>query len=239
MMKPCETGLTTLVRQLFELLLGLIYPRVCAVCGVRLLQRELGACTACMASMRLYRVGIMQAHERLYASPLIGRLYSVFVYRRGNQVQRLILAYKYRGHREVARLIVEMLLARYTFEGYDLIVAVPLSRARLAERGYNQAMLIARHLARHLGIPATDRLIRRRESSAVQARLGKMDRLANAQSAFYLSRRAECVLRGKRVLLVDDILTTGATLTSMATLLERCGVSYIDVVTGAVATRQL
>ncbi len=229
-----------LVRRLISPLLDLVYPRLCALCRARLQGGEHGVCTSCIRPLPLYKAELYHADERLYACPAFGHLYSVFVYRRGADVQRLVHAYKYRGYREVADLVAEMLTRCYDLSGtYDLILAVPLDKERLRTRGYNQALLIARALARHLGIPATDALVLRPAPTETQTQLGKLARMANVQGAFVLAPNARARLTGRRILLVDDVLTTGATLSAIMMLLESAGVVSIDVATAAVATRML
>ena len=112
----------------------------------------------------------------------------------------------------------------------DLVVPVPLHWRRQMRRGYNQAERIARPLARRLGLPLTH-LLRRRRSTAPQARLPRAGRSANLRRAF-AGRRAQRV-RGKRVLLVDDVTTTGATLDQAAATLKRCGARRVTAVAAA------
>jgi ComF family protein len=117
---------------------------------------------------------------------------------------------------------------------WDLVVPVPLHWRRRWGRGYNQAERIARPLARHLGLPCRE-LLRRRRATRPQARLARADRLENPAGAFAVRRRFGFAdrLAGRRVLLVDDVATTGATLDAAARALLRAGVSGVTAVAGA------
>jgi competence protein ComFC len=110
----------------------------------------------------------------------------------------------------------------------DVLVPVPIHRARLRERGYNQAALIAEGMSYALQRPTMQALERRRYTGT-QTSLGAMDRLRNLRDAIGL--RVDANLRGSRVLLVDDVLTTGATLQACALPLIEGGTRRVDVAT--------
>ncbi len=109
-----------------------------------------------------------------------------------------------------------------------LLLPIPLDPQRLRERGYNQAWELARQLARHLRCPATPALLLRPVQRAHQADLSRAQRLANLRGAFMLQPNRQLEVRGRRVALVDDVMTTGATLREAATVLRRAGASAVD-----------
>jgi ComF family protein len=128
---------------------------------------------------------------------------------------------KYRGGRLLGRALA-LLLAPAVVElhrSVDAVVAVPLHRARLLERGYNQAQEIVRTLAPTLGMPALERRITRRVSTAAQAGKGARLRRADVAGAFRVARD----LTGKSVAIVDDVVTTGATVNALAAELRAAG----------------
>ena len=110
----------------------------------------------------------------------------------------------------------------------DVVVPVPLHPKRLAERGYNQAALLARAAARELGAPLAARALVRVRDTSQQARLGRTERLANVERAF-VARDPKAV-RGRDVLLVDDVETTGATLTACRAALLEAGARRVTMV---------
>lgn len=146
------------------------------------------------------------------------------LYRYDFPVDRLIQALKY-AHRLAAADFLGRALARLPLPSRpDLILPVPLAPARLAERGFNQAVELARPLARALGLPLELHGVRRRRDTAPQASLPWKERQQNIRHAF------ECTLdlAGKTVLLVDDVMTTGATLAELAGTLKAHGAARVD-----------
>lgn len=115
----------------------------------------------------------------------------------------------------------------------DALIPVPLHPFRLWRRRFNQAALLARHLAALQGVPVQDELLRRSRVTPSQTRLSKAERRANVAGAFTLSRNAAFLLTGRRVVLVDDVYTTGATLDACARVLRRAGAARIDALTFA------
>lgn len=106
----------------------------------------------------------------------------------------------------------------------DALIAVPLHARRLRERGYNQAFEIARPVARALGLPLLAAGIVRTRSVDPQAQLAAHERVANMRGAFRVRLR----LAGRRIALIDDVITTGATLNSLAEALERAGAEHVE-----------
>lgn len=111
----------------------------------------------------------------------------------------------------------------------ELVVPVPLAGPRLAERGYNQAWELARHLARNLGLPATADALVRTHDTAHQAGLDRRQRECNLRAAFMVAPRARAKLAGRVVALVDDVMTTGATAREAAAALRRAGASSVTL----------
>lgn len=127
-------------------------------------------------------------------------------------------------------------LLRFPLEGkaYDMVLAVPINPKQLLERGYNQALVVGQELAKGWGITVSDKLILRKARSQSQTRQTGQERRLNARQMFSLNPKASAALRGKRILLVDDVLTTGSTLLALLDLLEAEQVQSVDVLTIAV-----
>lgn len=230
------------LQDLALVLLELVYPSVCPLCRCRLsVPTEMGLCLHCMVSFNWYVPHFYAAHERLYSCPLFNNLYALYTYAKGTDVQRAIHALKYQGYASVARILGQRAVYRFGWstDQYDIIVAVPAEPRRLSIRGFNQTLVLASEIAHYLSIPATDNLIRRRSGSKTQTRLRRLERWENAKHAFYLSHQADELLRGRRILLVDDVLTTGSTLLEMCYLLESVGVKSIDVFVPTVAVSHI
>jgi ComF family protein len=149
--------------------------------------------------------------------------------------KELVLQLKFQRSRSAAQVAARLLTARLPVDlAADCITAVPIAPVRYRERGYNQAELIARAVARLSGVPY--RSLLGRNGAAHQIGRGRHERLEAIGGAFYPTRR----LRGERVLVIDDVLTTGATLAECARVLELAGAGRIQgaaIARGAVRPR--
>jgi len=148
--------------------------------------------------------------------PRFDRVDAVFAYH--YPVDGLIHALKYRNRLAFARVLGELLAQSVTFDA-DVIVPMPLAPARLAERGFNQAQAMARVVAAHSGVPLLPHACRKVVDTPPQAALPWKERAKNVRRAFV----CDANLKGKRVAVVDDVLTTGATLNELARVLRRAG----------------
>jgi ComF family protein len=142
-------------------------------------------------------------------------------------LRRLIHLFKYDQVRPLARPLGALLARAIPREHrFDLIVPMPLHWKKRWSRGYNQAELLAREVARRWGVPVK-RIVRRVKPTDPQAGLSNSKRRLNVRGAFQVSKRAD--LKGLRVLLIDDVLTTGATASACASALKRAGASHVAV----------
>jgi ComF family protein len=142
----------------------------------------------------------------------------------------LIAEFKFRGRAELAQTLAQRLvdaLAPGERAWPELLVPVPLAPARLLERGYDQAWELARHVASPLGRPARAGLLRRPAAVARQTRLDRAARRRNLRDAFQVADPAP--LSGRRVVIVDDVLTTGATAAEATLALLRAGAAAVHV----------
>ncbi len=146
---------------------------------------------------------------------------------------QLIRELKYHGITPHSRVLGELLAIAVRERGDvlpELLVPVPLHRARFRERGFNQAASIARYAGRSLGIPIIDSAVVRERDTPTQTALGRSERRANLRGAFALARgRARArLLRASHVAVVDDVVTTGSTLTELRELLLAAGAARVD-----------
>lgn len=145
---------------------------------------------------------------------------------------RLLAALKFRDGLALAPVLADLLAqAVRAAEGeglpVDVVTAVPLGRARLRERGYNQAWELARRVARALDRPADAQALQRLADTPAQTSLERAQRLASVRGCFGVTHAAR--VRGRRVALVDDVMTTGATLREAARVLLAAGAARVDV----------
>jgi ComF family protein len=143
----------------------------------------------------------------------------------------LIGALKFRNGMDLAHALsarLEQAVRSAGLPAVSLIVPVPLSSARLRERGYNQAWELARRLGRRLGLPAEPRVLVRRLDTAHQINLPRAQRAANVRGVFAVDARHALRLHGAAVALVDDVMTTGATAAEAARVLRAAGAASVQ-----------
>ena len=147
---------------------------------------------------------------------------------------RLVHRFKYQGwHSLASYLALKVLSARWSnreFWDVDLLVPVPISRTRRRERGYNQSEFLAGELSCRLGIPAAMNILKRVSWERPQVGLTYRERQANVQGAFAVRDGCRDVVSGRRIMLVDDVITTGATLGACSNALRNCGALRISAV---------
>ena len=153
--------------------------------------------------------------------------------RYSSELSRIIQAFKFDGRQNLAGLLAPLLAATlqesWSPREIDLIVPVPLHPKRKRERGYNQALLLARDLARLVGLPFRSDALHRVRSTLPQVGLSDAERARNLRRAFQCKKPA--AVKGLRVLLIDDVMTTGSTVASAAEALLEGGALRVSVLT--------
>ena len=160
---------------------------------------------------------------------------AVAAYRGRGIVRDVIHEFKYNRQIHLRHLVARWLRAALDDERlrdcqFDVIVPVPLHPARQRERGFNQASLLAELLSAHTSIPCKP-LLKRIRYTTTQTALDRSERMENLHNAFRLRKNAD--VRGLRVLLIDDVLTTGSTLSECARVLKRAGAKSVHAATAA------
>ncbi len=179
-----------------------------------------------LASAPDFRCGDCVLHP-----PAFERARSYGAYR--GALRELVHLFKYRGMRPLSRPLGAWLAEVTRVEGLaecEAVVPLPLDPERRRARGYNQSELLAREVARRLGLPLVPQACRRVRPTAPQAGLTRAQRRANVQGAFAADPR---LVRNRTVLLVDDVMTTGATLNACARTLRQAGAARVLAVTVA------
>ena len=232
------------MRRYLAWLVDLLLPQVCVVCGRRCIGGATGlACAVCWS--RVAWLGEPQCQRCGYPGPgrdcAWCRLLPPYVraarslaWVPGGVSGVLLHALKYSGWWRVAEGIA-LRMARLTWPDdvvteRSAIVPVPLAAERLAQRGYNQSEYLARFLARYWQIPVWSGVVRRRVATRSQARLTAAARLGNVAGAFEVVVPAT-LLEGKHLILLDDVITTGATMNSCAAELFAAGARTLSYIT--------
>jgi ComF family protein len=193
---------------------------VCEGCAADLPRND-RACEVCalpLADGVHRRCGHCSAEPPLYAHTVAPFVYAF-------PVDRLVQSYKYQALLALAGWFADaMLAARASPVAADLLVPMPLTRARQRERGFNQSLELAKALARATGVPVAIDGVRRVRDAAAQATLPWAERRRNMRGAFACIR----AVRGLRIVVVDDVMTTGASLDEMARVLLAAGAASVE-----------
>lgn len=210
-------------------LFNLISPKQCVMCGCRLAASEDVICTSC--NMDLPRTAFSaRPYDNDMAKLFWGRIpveraAALFYYRAHSDASRIVYSMKYFDHPEVGELMGRMAAEEFAvngfFDGIDVVVPVPLARKRLRERGYNQSFEIARGVGEVTSLPVDRKAVKRKSFKGSQTRMNRWQRNDNVKDVFMLKRANG--LAGKHILIVDDVVTTGATVISCAEELMKCG----------------
>lgn len=212
---------------LFGKWMGLFFPEKCVLCGKILERNELDLCHSC-------RVEAPQCPISRKKYPFIDSWTALWYYE--GDVRRSLLRYKFYGRKSYAaaygRMLGMKLLTEERAEA-DLLTWVPISAKRRRKRGYDQVQLLAEALSRELSIPCVCTLKKVRHNKPQSGIVGDAQRRANVLGAY--AAVDPNVFRGKRVLLLDDIITTGATAGEAARVLLTAGAKQVDLAVVAVA----
>ena len=214
-----------LLQRLATDMIGLLFPNLCNGCGLSLYPTEKVICTHCLYDLP-YTDFHLHSDNRV-AKQLWTRLpfeaaMAMLYFKKGTKVQQLIHNLKYNGKTEVGHhlgnLLGEKLALSVNYKAIDYIIPVPLHPKKERTRGYNQSVCIADGIAEVLGVPVHKTLLIRKKITETQTRKSRFIRYENMLSVFELLEPEQ--LHHKHILLVDDVITTGATL-------EACGNSLI------------
>ena len=208
-------------------LTDLIAPRACAACERRLAIGEELLCTRC--NLHLPRTHFASSPtdnplaRHFWGLMPVERAAALFYYEPNSAASLVIKSMKYHYHPEYGEMLGKLAAKEFSlhgfFEGIDAIVPIPLARQRQHQRGYNQSYEIAKGIHKVTGIPIVDNAVRRTSFNKSQARSTHLEREANVENAFELI--SADVIRNRNILLVDDIVTTGATMRTCLQQLQK------------------
>ncbi|MCD8296297.1 MAG: ComF family protein [Prevotella sp.] len=217
-----------LLIRLIERLVNLIAPKQCTICGKRLAIGEELICSVC--NYHLPRTNFSkQPYDNKMAKMFWGqipieRAAAWFFYEPHSNVSRVIHSLKYFNHPEKGVVMGKMLAAEIMsdnfFDSINCIIPVPLTKKRKRARGYNQSYEIARGISEITNIEILDGVVKRKSFKKSQTRMDRWQRMENVENAFELQDKK--ALAGKHILIVDDVVTTGATIISCAQAITKC-----------------
>ena len=222
-------------------LLQVLFPSTCACCGEVLVQGEKQICLNCLTSLThtLYSGHYDNHTERLLAGRVSSfvNATSMLVFRHGNTVQKVVHAMKFHKNSDLCLIMGRQmgmeLLRSARFDDIDLLVPVPLHWRRRLQRGYNQSELLCRGIAEVMNREINTKALVRHRYTSQQSLTNAADREQNVEGAFRVKHPEQ--LEGRHILLVDDVLTTGATLVSCSDSLGQVKNIRISIATLSIA----
>jgi ComF family protein len=224
----------SIITEIFQDFVSLIFPAHCLACENSLVKGENLVCTHCMLQMPQtnYHLDPDNAlKKRLAGRIAVEYVMALFKFSKNGRVQGILHALKYKGQPELGVMLGhvygERLRSSTCFKSFDLIIPIPLHPSRLRRRGYNQSAKFAEGLSAEMDIPFSDSVMVRKIKTATQTRKSKLNRWQNVDEVFGVTNPDE--VKNKRILLVDDVITTGATLEACGNQLLNAGCLNLSI----------
>jgi ComF family protein len=219
----------------WERLANTISPRACAICGCRLTLGEAPICAVCNLGLPRTRYA-EDPYENEMAKLFWGRIpiercAAFFFYRAGSGPSNVIYHLKYHGQPEIGIMMGQIIAQEFDennfFDGIDVLVPVPLAKERRRQRGFNQSEEIANGVGEATGIAVANKVVRRNSFVESQTHKDRWARADNVENAFQLLNAEQ--IKGKHVMVIDDVVTTGATICACVKELIKAGDVKISV----------
>ncbi len=231
---------------MLKYLLRLFLSHRCFVCGTELSMHETGhCCETCAALLETSKNRETKCEKcgrplnYMYNNPVCTSCQkfsyafdgaaSAFSY--NGYGKDMVLRFKFGKQSFLAPIMAEYMLPLLSGHTFDAIVYPPINRKRFYKRGFNQAELLGEQIAELTGMPLYRNALRKIRQTEIQSRLKGKDRFRNVSGAYMVNRKFQGKLEGKKLLLVDDVLTTGATMSECAKMLKKCGAASVFVIT--------
>ncbi|ARV15477.1 ComF family protein [Polaribacter sp. SA4-12] len=216
----------------------IFYPELCANCDNQLAQNENTVCTFCRHDLPLTNFTNYSNNKitkTFYGRIIIEKANTLLFYRKEGITKKLIHELKYKGNEEIGTFfgnwLGEIIKQNNEFSDIDLIVPVPLHPKKLKKRGYNQVSKFGKKLSDHLEKPFLENELLRTSTSKTQTFKARFERFNNNDTKFQLKNTSN--LKDKHILLIDDVITTGATLEACAKELQKTEGVKISILTMA------
>ena len=207
------------LKDLWDDFLSLLFPRICYGCGSHLIKNENIICTECYVIIPRTNYHTVKDNpvEQIFWGRCNIESAAVFSYfNKGSRIRKLIHSLKYNGIKEVGhelgKIYGRALKSSGFLDNIDFIIPVPLHKSRERTRGFNQSETISVGISEATGLPLITNAIKRRAVTSTQTKQSKTERWDNVEGVFALEKPK--LLAGKHILLVDDVITTGATMES-------------------------
>jgi len=220
---------------LFDDFLSLLFPRLCYGCGEELLRNEKLICTKCYVSIPRTDFHLQDNNpvsQLFWGRCRVEKSAAFSYYTKGSRIRKIIHALKYKGIRELGNIMGKIYAGELKQSGFlndiDIIVPVPLHPLKQRKRGFNQSEQICEGISSVTGLPVNTSVLKRIAFSDTQTNRSRYDRWLNVERIFGVSDYES--LKGKHILLVDDVITTGSTIESCVTELLKIENTKVSVI---------
>lgn len=208
---------------MFENILELIYPTVCGFCG-KICKEAI--CKKCEIKLKKYELDVIRINKKYYNE-------SMHLFKYDGEIRKKIIDYKFNNksylYKTFSNLILKNKKVCEILKNYDIIIPVPIHKKRMQVRGYNQTELIAKELAKKTHLKFEKEVLIKKKNTDMQSLLTKVKRIQNVKDAFIIKNEEK--IYNKRILIFDDIYTTGSTVLECAKALKKAGIKKIGVLT--------
>jgi ComF family protein len=224
-------------RSILEEIIGFVLPASCLSCEEPISVQEKFLCVNCIQKLENYE----DTHpwkEEMKSAGVIDNSISAFWFREGTPIQPLLHAMKYQKMKSVGVMLGKELgrkITRLNGIKFDFVIPVPLHKARFRERTYNQCEYIARGISAETGAKVLNDAVIRTRFTPTQTKLNRQERIENVMGAFGVNPKFAEILNGRKIILADDVITTGATILECAKVLHKAGTEIIWVCSSAYA----
>ncbi|MFN6943996.1 MAG: ComF family protein [Cytophagaceae bacterium] len=229
-----------IIKGLIEDFISIVFPTSCVCCGTSLVKGEEFICLFCKTGLPVTKDHLHPSgklYQKFWGKIKVSYVISFLKFVKGNHVQKILYEIKYRGNKELAvcmgRMYGKLLHEASLSDKFDLILPVPLHRAKLRRRGFNQSEAFAFGLAQSVDVEMNADSLIRIKNNKTQTRKSRLERWYNVEDIF--SIKDEAAIRNQRVLIVDDVITTGATLEACCQVVLDAGAKDVSVASMASA----
>lgn len=220
-------------------ILDFFLPRFCPACNIKLLPAEKFICSSCINKIQRINEERLKLEfdKKFYTEDIISGFTSLYLFEKDKELQHVFHSLKYKGRFLTGIFLGNLLGKKIKNEilswKVNLILPVPLHQLKKAERGYNQSFYISKGLSKEINIPVGSGIITRKKYTQSQTKMNFFERQKNIEDAFRVKNEKR--VTGKNILLIDDIITTGATISECGKVLLDRGAKKVYAASVAIA----
>ncbi len=214
-------------------------PRLCAGCDRKLLPNSMIICPECLNILEFMPPDMLRTYyEELFSDWYCREFVSLFLFRDDSPIRHMIHKLKYAGQKNIGPLLGGILMNRICEVSpdfrYEIVIPAPIHKVKKIERGYNQSMEIARGFSGWRELIISDSLVYKVRQTESQTHKNFSERQKNVKGTFGITKKGKELIPGRDILIIDDVITTGATTRELISVLTEGGAASVSVATVAV-----